>query len=122
MIVCHVDNFARKSEKPPLYTECLDLTRLRSTLEQREMSRIAIVEGICLRDVLARVGVRPALFVYLKRIGGNGLWYDGLDLEAFEIGQPTAGGIDEPHRSDFEYHVRVRPHERADLIYERVEH
>jgi hypothetical protein len=121
-IVCHVDSFARKFEKPPLYTECLDLTRLRSTLEQRGMSRIAIVEGICLRDVLALVGVSPALVVYLKRIGGNGRWHDGLHLEDFQMGEPTSGDMDEPHRSDFEYHARVRPHERADLIYERVEH
>jgi len=121
MYVCHVDSFAKKFDQPPPYTECLDLTALRRALEQREESRPTFVEGICLRDVLALVDLSPAIFVYLKRIGQNGLWYDGLRLEDFEAGQPIPGDMDEPHRSDLEHHARVRPHVQAELIYERVE-
>lgn len=116
--VCHVDSFAKKFDQPPTYIECLDIAGLRRALEQREQSRPTVVEGICLRDVLAHVGQSPAILIYLRRIGRNGLWHDGLHLEGFEAGQ---GDTREPHRSDLEYHVRVRPHEQADLVYERVE-
>jgi len=120
MVVFHMDNFARKFAEPPAYTACLDLDRLRQALEGRDKSRQSIIEGICLRDVLSLVGVVPTTFVYLKRIGENGLWYDGLHLEDFEAGQPVSGDTAEPHRSDLEYHARVRPHEAAHVIYERV--
>ena len=69
---------------------------------------------------LPLVDVSPTIVLYLKRVGGNGLWYDGLYLEDFEAGRPIAGSTAEPHRSDLEYHARVRPHEKAELIYERV--
>jgi hypothetical protein len=70
---------------------------------------------------ITHAGLCPGIFVYLKRIGQNGLWYDGLHLEDFEAGRPIPGDMLEPHRSDLEYHERVRPHERAELVYERVE-
>ena len=56
-----------------------------------------------------------------RRMAGSGLWHDKFHLEDFEAGQPDAGDIEEPHLSDFRYHQRSRPHEQADLIYERVE-
>ena len=120
MAVFHVDSFASKFDEPPAYTACLDLVRLRQALTERDKSRPCIVEGICLRDVLSLVGIVPTIFVYLKRIGENGLWYDGLHLHNFEAGHPIWGDTEEPHRSDFEYHARVRPHEAAHVIYERV--
>jgi broad-specificity NMP kinase len=119
--VCHVDNFARKFDRPPGYAECLDLVGLRCALEQRDQSRLTVVEGICLRDVLALVGIPASNFVYIKRIGKNGLWHDELHLEDFEAAHPISREINEPHRSDFEYHTRVRPHEHAELVYQRTE-
>lgn len=116
--VLHVDSFARRLDQPLPYIECLDIDGLRRCLEQRGQSRPTVVEGICLRDVLAHVGQTPAILIYLRRIGRNGLWYDGSHLEEFEARQE---GTPEPHRSDLEYHARVRPHEHADLVYERVE-
>src|SRR3954462_3451248 len=113
MAVFHVDSFASKFDKPPVYTACLDLGRLRQALAERDKSGPSIVEGICLRDVLSLVGIVPTTFVYLNRIGQNRLWYDGLHLEDFEAGHPIPGDTEEPHRSDLEYHVRVRPHEAA---------
>lgn len=121
MDVCHVDNFARKFDQPPPYAECLNIGQLHRALEQREQTRPIVVEGICLRDVLTLVDVSASIFVYLKRIGINGLWYDELHLEEFEREEPVPGNLIEPHRSDFDYHARVRPHEKADLVFERVE-
>jgi hypothetical protein len=118
--VFHLDSFARKFSRPPPYPECIDLAGLRGALDRREVSRPAIVEGICLRDVLALINVSPVVFVYLKRTGSNGLWYDGLHLEQFEAGEPVPGDMAEPHRSDLEYHARMRPHEIADLTCKRI--
>ncbi|MEZ5447073.1 MAG: hypothetical protein R3F45_15055 [Gammaproteobacteria bacterium] len=120
MNVFHVDSFARKFDRPPAYTECLDLVRLHHALNGRAQTRPSIVEGICLRDVLLLVGIIPTTFIYLKRVGKNGLWYDGLNLMDFEEGHPAPGDSEEPHRSDLGYHRRVRPHETADVVYERV--
>src|SRR5882672_2327026 len=91
MTVFHVDNFARKFDQPPTYVECLDVAGLRRALEGREQSRSSIVEGICLRDVFALVNLSPTIFLYLKSVGENGLWYDGLHLEDFEAGQFIPG-------------------------------
>ncbi len=121
MSVVHMDDYATKFDEPPPYPECVDIVRLRSALVTRDPLRASVVEGICLRDVLALVGIAPRLLVYVKRIAGSGLWHDKFHLEDFEAGQPDAGDIEEPHLSDFRYHQRSRPHERADLIYERVE-
>jgi len=118
--VQHVDSFATAFDNPPRYLDCLDLVKLRRALEEGEQSRPLIVEGICLRDVLSRIGMSATTYVYVKRIGKNGLWYDGLHLEDFEAGNPIPGDTAEPHHSDLEYHARIRPHELADLTYERV--
>lgn len=121
MSVFHTDEFARKFDAPPSYPECVDIHYLRRAMEMGAPSRPSIIEGICLRDVLALVGISPTIFVYLKRIGRNGLWYDGLHLEDFEAGHTIPGLTEEPHLSDFKYHTRSRPHECADLIYEQIE-
>ena len=119
MTVIHTDHFATKFEDPPPYAKCLDVDRLRRAIDERDMSIPCRVEGICLRDVLTLVGGTPTLFVYIKRVGENGLWYDGLELE--DAADDSRHVAHEPHRSDIEYHARVRPHELADLLHERVE-
>ena len=121
MGVFHTDEFTRKFDAPPPYPECVDIDRLRDALEMVDPSRTSLIEGICLRDVLELVGIFPTVFVYLKRIGKNGLWYDELNLDDFESGQAIPGNIPEPHLSDLKYHTKSRPHKHADFIYERVE-
>jgi len=86
----------------------------------RDVTLPSIVEGICLRDVLSRVGIAPARFVYVKRTSSTGLWHDEFHLEDFEAGN-CKFEIEEIHLSDFKYHQSKRPHEQADLIYEWVE-
>jgi hypothetical protein len=79
-----------------------------------------LIEGICLRGVLDRVQQRPDLNIYVKRLAGA-VWHDGFHLEEFESGEGSEEDREEPHRSDFCYHSKIRPHEMADVIFERVE-
>lgn len=119
MCVFHTDDYTTKFDELPPYPECVDIRRLLSALETRDVSRAAIIEGICLRDVLARINITPALYVYVKRISEQGLWHDGFCLESFEACDNH--DLHEIHLSDFRYHQRLRPHEQADIIFNRIE-
>jgi tRNA A37 threonylcarbamoyladenosine biosynthesis protein TsaE len=73
MSTFHTDDFATKFDRPPPYHDCVDSYRLKDALETRASSHIYIIEGICLRDVLTPISVNPSLFIYVKRLGKNGL-------------------------------------------------
>jgi hypothetical protein len=118
--VLHLDDFRMECDPTPPYVEWLDTSALRQALESRQQSILTIVEGICLRDVLARVDLTATVLIYVKRLGLNRLWYDGMRLEEYQAGECIPGAGDEPFRSDFKYHARRRPHEKADFIFERV--
>lgn len=78
-----------------------------------------IIEGICLRDMLAAVGRKPDISVYVKILSANtGMWNLPYDIEDFESGSEL---FEELYWDEMEYHSRVRPHEIADLGFVRVE-
>ena len=87
----------------------------------RSTDSLIVVEGICLRYVLQRLSLSADIFVYIKRVARNGLWHDGFHLDDFESGDSIEENSNEPHRSDFAYHVAARPHEHADILFERIE-
>ena len=76
-----------------------------------------VVEGICLRDTLAKVGVSPNLFIYCKRISSAGIWNDDPQFHSpiSEVAKCTQGLID---CWSHEYHVESEPHLVADIVYE----
>jgi hypothetical protein len=119
--VVHTDSFAIKFDDPPPYLDCLKVSELARTLAQRPKTRHCIVEGICLRDILARCNADAAFYLYVKRIGQNEFWHDELHLQSFENGDPEDGDEIEPHLSDLKYHARTRPHEKADAVFHRME-
>jgi len=119
--VVHVDKYCTPRDDPPPYPDGVDLPRLKETLIQLSPGDFSVVESICLRDVLARCGVAAKTYVYIKRVGRNGLWYDELHLEEYENGDGIPGDEQEPHASDLSYHSKIRPHERADLSFSRVD-
>jgi hypothetical protein len=102
------------------YRELIDLDALAGDLSGALDGRpLAVVEGICLRDVLGAVGRKPDMIVYVKCLSANsGLWHAGFNVEDFESGSELFQGL---HRDEMEYHSRVRPHESADLVFVRVE-
>ena len=119
--VIHTDSYAVKFDEPPPYLQCLKISELSVALTQRSKSRRCIVEGICLRDVLAGCNVDADFYLYVRRLSQNGLWHDELHLESFEAGDPEYGGEIEPHLSDLKYHSRTRPHEKANAVLDRLE-
>jgi hypothetical protein len=80
-----------------------------------EPLQLAIVEGICLRDVMDKCGVSPEIYVYIKRVASNGIWHDGLYFDAYKVEDDLSE--DEPHASDLAYHIKKLPHEKADLVF-----
>jgi hypothetical protein len=110
------DNFANKYDDPPPYPECIRQLELAQAIATAMQSgRFTILDAVCLEDV-APVGTwGRGLVVYVKQLSFNNaehpIWHGGFQLE----GDSPA---EEPHRSVHAYHLRVRPHEKADLIVE----
>ena len=100
------------------YLDTLDLSRMHTAIDDiMQTGKLVIVEGICLRSILKRIDLTADLFVYVKTLSENiddDVWHYGYDIESFEEGEKQH---QEPYISDLKYHSRVRPHERADLIY-----
>lgn len=79
-----------------------------------------VVEGICIRDTMNRVGRRWEVAIYVKKKSCSGLWHFEHHLKEFTNGNPFDGDEVEPFRSDYEYHGRVLPHKHPDITYTRV--
>lgn len=113
------EHFCSLPEELP-YMKLIDLDLLRGDLVGALSSGSPIiVEGICLRDMLAAVSRKPDMTVYVKCLSANtGLWHVGYDIEDFESESEPFEGL---YRDEMEYHSRVRPHESADLVFVRIE-
>ncbi len=93
-----------------------------------------IVEGICVLQILDRLGIRPDAFVYVKRVA-HGYWLDEdhfdpqLPIEDHLAGvresiRPVAEMLGESGEQGLaeeviRYHAEYRPHERATIVFLR---
>jgi hypothetical protein len=92
---------------------------------------LKVVEGVCVREVLARLGHAPAVWIYAKLLSSVDIWHPGRWFEFESAGQATlalfaearaqAQPIDGLEEELIEYHFKWRPHEVSHLIFERVE-
>ena len=74
------DSYRRAGVRGARYVEGLDLLSLRADLIKcKDHFRLLVVEGICVRDTLDAVGVRPDLRVYVKVLSCVGVWNDDPD-------------------------------------------
>jgi hypothetical protein len=120
--VIHTDEYVLAGDESLPYPDRIDYGRITTAITlARSTHSLSIVEGICLREIFYRLSLSADLFVYIKRVASNGLWHDGFHLEDFEAGNGLEEDCEEPHRSDFAYHVAARPDEQADLLFERIE-
>jgi hypothetical protein len=117
-LAVHLDGFVAPGDVTRPYVNRLNYAALASAIEASSAST-SVVDGICLRDVLNRLGRTPDLYIYVKRISPAGIWHDGVDLEDFEAGTWKTPG--EPYTSDMAYHSKVRPHEKATVEVHRAE-
>jgi hypothetical protein len=111
------DSYSRDGPKTATYLQRMDLDRLARDVDRLARAGPVIVEGICLRDTLGALRVAPTAFVYLKVMTVAGLWRDELE-NYLEDGEPAGSWTD---RQSVDYHLREKPHERADFIFVRVE-
>lgn len=131
-----IDDYLHKNQGS--YVAFVDTNRLGAALNSHSSF---ILSGVCLRAVAARLGISIDGHIYVKRMR-HGLWADegecvfpdGLevalqkhlsDLEIVSryLGSPDSAG-DQPRLTQeiMGYHDVHRPHELANVIYERVDH
>lgn len=103
------------------YPSRIDRARLVRDVLRHSRSRLVLIEGICLRAVLRRTGLRLAATAYVMRLSQGGLWHDGLNLEDFVAGRALDVDLLEPHASDHRYHAIYAPEKAAQFILERRE-
>ena len=102
------------------YVDRLNLEGIKDSVEKSIRSgRRVILEGICLREVIARLAIPTdsIVHVYVKQISkhsDDNFWGDGDWLEQFKRGDHVAP---EPHLSAFRYHEKVCPHKLANFEY-----
>lgn len=120
-----LDSFVEKDMKG--YVEHIDYLKLKATLEKFEGY---VVEGVCLRQVLRRIQLAPAVNIYIKRVQ-HGVWSDEANLDIsepvdvvlarerelaslFSISLVSNLGLAE---EVIRYHAEFRPHNHADVTY-----
>ena len=117
---CHAkaDNPVETQGSNKKYVDQINLAGIKDLVEKSiRAGRRVILEGICLREVIAcsAIPTDSIVHVYVKRISKNSdLWHDGCLLEDFERGDHVAP---EPHLSAFRYHEKVCPHKLANFEY-----
>ncbi|NUU38177.1 hypothetical protein [Pseudomonas sp. C2B4] len=109
------------------YVEYIDYSKLKATLEKLEGY---IVEGVCLRQVLRRIQLAPAVNIYIKRVQHE-FWSDEAQLDISEPvdavlsrAREIASMFSSSPVSDLglveeviRYHAEFRPHDHADVTY-----
>lgn len=116
-----LDKFVAIRNGEHAYPSRISRTRLRRQVLRSARRSPVLIEGICLRAVLRRLGLRLATTVYIKRLSDAGLWHDGLNLEDFIAGNALDVDMFEPHVSDHRYHAAYAPHKSAHFVIERRE-
>ena len=80
-----------------------------------------IISGCCILEVLDKLAVTPGLLIYVKRVGQNGIWYEGNYAEgallpAQEMAKVSGYPLNEFDAEIEQYHRNWRPDLRARLI------
>jgi hypothetical protein len=111
--VVHVDKFASPNESDRPYAEAIDVSALHAHLASvLQKPTWTILDAVCLDELAPEATFGRGFVIYVKRVSVIGadlhLWH-GFDEE---------GGLPERQllRSIHCYHMRCRPHERADVL------
>lgn len=126
----HLDDFLDKNRGG--FLDYLDYSKIKYSLKSH---RMCLVEGICLLDVMERIGFNLDFLIYIKR-QQYGVWTDEReldiegDLEEFiraelqMLNSPALHSPDEPEHEILgiaeeiiRYHHRYMPQLKADLLY-----
>jgi hypothetical protein len=121
--VVYLDHMALESGKQPLdstkYSDHLDRDRIRDAITSGPH---AVVEGVCLRDVVDGMRRDAALRIYIARVSrpgtGSLIWHDGLEMLEPES---RKDGVNWLSLDIVDYHRRTRPHANSDYVLVRIE-
>lgn len=93
------------------------------TVAKLSQSYSVIVDGSMVQDILARIGVTADFFIYVKRVSPYGIWFDDFKIDKLVRSSNDHSTVKYNHFEEevIQYHLRVRPHERAHIIVELVE-
>lgn len=141
--VVSLDDYVKK--KRGAYVPFLKVNEIRGAIHAARSN--VIVDGVCLRAAAARCGFIVDVYVYVRRIGKSGLWYDenvALTLEPVDLLKERDRGLRElsdtwavesrsplePAAADagpglaeelIDYHAQYKPVERANFVFDVVE-
>ena len=114
------DDFLQRNRG--LYVDAILIDDLRGRLNATLASVSAVIlEGVCARAVVERLGLTATAFVYVKRLTPAGVPSDWqiLDAENGEVAEPFY--FSDLDREILHYHARYRPSTRADILFLRTE-
>lgn len=115
-------------EKQSGYIDHIDYNRLKKRIRENIIeNRLVILEGICIQQVLDKIGLNSFIKIYVKVIDSYGFWMDEIrffpsDKSADEvIAERKTKGFSLGHVEEIiRYHYTCKPHENADYIFERL--
>jgi hypothetical protein len=118
--VIYIDDFFPRDKKK---LESFNFEKFAQAIAKLKQNSSVIVNGIMVQDVLARVNIKPDVLLYVKRVNQYGLWSDGFKLDKFiRLDDDSVDSNYDLFQDQLvQYHLRVHPHERADIIVELVE-
>jgi len=106
-----LDRFRKTTEGK--FFDTLRLDAVKAALE--DDPRTVITTGICMLRVLDAVKLRPDVLIYVKRMRPWG-WSDEAEVEGDDDVEEGPYQVEVRH-----YHRTYRPHDRAEIILERLD-
>jgi hypothetical protein len=100
------------------FIEHLDLLSIEQFLQAHPRS---VLSGVCMKDVLARLGSRTTTLIYVKRMH-LGIWTHEAEANGDFADYRLIDQFAAPGPLELEvrqYHLRWKPHETADVVLER---
>ena len=118
--VIYVDDFFSRDGK---FLESFNFENFSAAISKLKQDSSVIVDGIMVQEMLARVSIKPDFLIYVKRINQYGMWSDGFKLDKYIRSNEDNVTSNYDHFQDqlVQYHLRVHPHDRADIVVELVE-
>ena len=109
-----LDDLLKRDQRA--YVDHLNLAQLQAEIDRGSG---IVISGVCMREVLSRIRPPATVHVYIKRMTRHG-WAEEGEAEGKSS---SVDLIIPPSALELEvrrYHSAWRPHERADVIFERM--
>jgi hypothetical protein len=112
--VLELDKFLIK--KTGHYVKSMKWCDLRAAVKNAMItSNIVVIEGICIKSILSKLGLLPDLTIYVQMLSKAGV-VQNLNVLDCEDGLPNENPKDVLDWEIAEYHAKYRPKSNADLV------